>query len=159
MSDTIDQQAADQRAAYISGLHKLADWLEQHPELPLPYDGASPTGGRLNFILSMFDDHKDLARRFARAFPGTVEKHIRDNVLNLKASFDGLHVLLIADRNAVCERVVVGTETVTEKVKDPELLAQVPEVEVTREREIVEWRCGSLLAPSDAEQDEAVSAS
>jgi hypothetical protein len=40
---------------------------------------------------------------------------------------------------------VTGTKTVTEMVPDPD----APMIEVTREVDIVEWDCGSVLAPSE----------
>ena len=51
----------------------------------------------------------------------------------------------------VCERVVVGTETVTREEPDPEALKQVPTVTVTEEREVIEWRCPeSILAGGES---------
>jgi hypothetical protein len=64
--------------------------------------------------------------------------------VNLSWGAIGLHVY--ARRDQVCERVVTGTETVTRTVKDPAALAEVPEVEVTEEVEIVKWECKPLLA-------------
>ena len=55
-------------------------------------------------------------------------------------------VKMLASRDEVCERVVTGVETVTETVPDPELVAQVPLVEVNRAVELVEWVCRPLLA-------------
>ncbi len=57
---------------------------------------------------------------------------------------------LSAFRDDVCERIVTGTHQVTETGKDPEALAAVPEIEVTKTVEDVEWRCGSILAPQGA---------
>lgn len=145
MSDTIDQQAADQRAAYISGLRKLADWMEQHPEVPLPHTGST---GDMLFIGTIFDDHEELARLFANALPRPIAKEVRGDALDLKASFDGLNVCVILERDAVCRRVVTGTREVTKWVKDPKQLEEIPEVEITETEEIVEWVCGSVLAPS-----------
>jgi hypothetical protein len=49
-------------------------------------------------------------------------------------------------RAEVCERVVVGTEEVEEEVPDPEALAAVPRVKVTKTVEQVKWVCSPLLA-------------
>lgn len=66
-----------------------------------------------------------------------------------------LTVVLVDVRDAVCERVVVGVESVTEEVPDPDFVAPTPPmVTRTREVETVEWRCSPLLAAS-AEEDAA----
>jgi hypothetical protein len=57
-----------------------------------------------------------------------------------------VNVHVNAQRDEVCERIVTGTETVTKKVPDPALLAEVPEVEITEEVETVRWECKPLLA-------------
>jgi hypothetical protein len=133
----------ERRAAYVSGLRKLADILERHPEVELPYTG---TNGELTWILTGDSGHKAQQAAIARALPGTVRKGVRGDAFDLRGENDGLGVLVIADRDEVCERVVVGTETVTEERPDPEALAALPTVTVTEEREVVEWRCGSLLS-------------
>jgi len=51
-----------------------------------------------------------------------------------------------ANREQVCERVVVGTDTVVKQVPDPVALQDVPLVEVVEEVERVEWVCRPLLA-------------
>jgi hypothetical protein len=129
------------RADYIAGLRQLADLLEQRDDLPLPYTG---TGSELLFILHRNDDQRALLAAFARAFPGRIEKRVRGEDFDLKASLRGLRVQVIADRNEVCERIVTGTDTVTKEVPDPTV--QVPLVEVTETVEHVEWVCRPLLS-------------
>lgn len=52
-------------------------------------------------------------------------------------------------RKEICERVVIGTREVKEKVPDPELLEaatkDIPMVETVRTIEDVEWQCHSIM--------------
>jgi hypothetical protein len=82
-----------------------------------------------------------------------VAKDGSENYFKALLSWGPVGLQVYANREQVCERVVVGTETVIKTVKDPVALAAVPEVEVTEEVEQVEWRCRPLLAA-----DESVSA-
>lgn len=142
----------ERRAAYIAGLRLLADVLDHHPELPQPSSGQSAD----NPLRIWFHSHHDqpsvrdrvaAAARALKRHARKVDKKINGEWFDVRTALAGLHIEVTTRRNDVCERVVIGTETVTEKHKDPDLLAQVPEVEVTEEREIVEWRCPpSLLA-------------
>jgi heme-binding NEAT domain protein len=60
------------------------------------------------------------------------------------------------DREEICERIVTGTREVTVEVPDPEQLAAVPTVSVTKTVEDVEWICRPLL--DDATTAPAVAA-
>lgn len=136
------------RAGYIAGLRHLADILEEHDDLPLPFTG---TKSELLWIESHTDhDQQEVARTFVRAIPGTVTKQVRGDAFDLVGHVDGLSVQMILNRDAVCERVVTGVETVTRTVSDPEALAAVPTREVTETVETVEWRCAPILAGRDA---------
>jgi hypothetical protein len=136
---TNDQATADPRAEYIAGLRMLADLLEARPELMKPH-------GYLQVIpLGEVQSREQLAA-WARALPGKKEKQITDQFANLVGTLRGVQVKVVAYRDEVCERVVLGTETVTKKVKDPQALAAVPEIEVTEEVEQVEWVCRPMLA-------------
>lgn len=122
------------------GLRRLADFVEQHPEIRTSY---------LNDVqVWYFSDADDLAElaRAAAQFGAKVEKSITEQQYNLVISFGSLKAEALAAREQVCERVVVGTETVTKRVPDPAKLAEVPEVEVTETVERVEWQCRPLLA-------------
>lgn len=59
-----------------------------------------------------------------------------------------LHVY--ASRELVCTKRVLGVREVTEEVPDPDALAAVPKVKVTRTVEDVEWDCMPLLAEATA---------
>lgn len=120
------------RASYIQGLHDLALWLKQHPEVAIP---DTPT------IIDCFTlDTKEEAATLARAMR-TFEKSYSDWSFILKKSFGPVMVRYYFTRQNVCTRRVVGVETVPAKF--------VPAVEAhtipASTKELVEWDCGSIL--------------
>lgn len=147
----------DTRQAYIDGLHQIADFLAEHPEVPLPYMGSVATGEfmpTMSVYLTGDEGTRENLAAIARAL-GSVEKRVSDSTERFMVyrKFAGIAFVASANRNEVCERVVTGTREVTKEVRDPEALASVPMVTVTEVVEDVEWRCGSLLKPtSDALQ-------
>jgi hypothetical protein len=152
--------APTERERYIDGLRVLASVLEAHPEIRLPHQGS---GEFAAMTLGFWgDDARELLAATARAFPCAWRKDVRDgenfSYFNLRGQLGGLHVNLTAYRDTVCRKVVTGTREVTETVKDPAKLAEVPEVEVTRVVEDVEWACGPLLASLPERAPAAVTA-
>lgn len=144
--------AAEKRAAYISGLRKLADLLEQHEDFPLPY-GAGTSGEMASYRMSfyLFGDSREAFVSAARKFPGTLDKVVADDTFRLNGQIEGLHFELVAFRKDVCERVVTGTREVTRTIPDPTVVVPtVPMVEVTETVEDVEWVCAPLLAEAGA---------
>lgn len=138
-------------------LRQAADLLDQHPDFPQPYLVISYSGRLgVNWFLHI-DTPADLVAQKAvagsivKAIGGTWAKAGRD----WDDSFEFTHreglldMVVKVDRPAVCERIVVGTETRT-----------VPAVEAQPERtetvEKVEWRCEPLLAGDQAEGSSAV---
>ncbi len=140
MSELTPEQ---QRADYIKGLRLLAGVLAEHPEVPLPYEGNASA---MTFhFLGGVDPKADMAA-CARALPTSFAKNANGQYFDLEGKLAGLKVHLVAFRNQVCERVVVGTHEETVEEKDPEALAKVPVVTKTVTVEDVEWRCSPLLA-------------
>jgi hypothetical protein len=142
---------ATRRAAYIAGLRALAGKLEASPgEVPLP------SAGRLEPLAFHFlagDDPRTAMAAAARAIGGTWDKNVRDygdaggsSYFDLTTSIHGLRIIMTAYRDAVCEKVITGTHDVTEVVPDPELLAAVPLIKVTRPVDEVQWVCGPVMA-------------
>jgi hypothetical protein len=130
------------RTEYVAGLRQLADLLEQHDELPVPYEGSATS-----MTMYFLSQGRDAFVAAARVMPGRLDKKVRDTVYELRARLggdDGLKVDLAAYRNDVCERVVTGTETVTKRVPDPNVT--VPMVDVTETVEHVRWECKPLLS-------------
>lgn len=146
----------EKRQAYIDGLHQIADFLTEHPEVPLPYLGGTPAlaaaGADVPTIpiyLIGQGGQRDSLAAVARAM-GTAQKttdprddqHARFYVWR---QFAGIALVASAERDEVCERVVTGTREVTTEMPDPEALAAVPKVTVTKIVEDVDWVCAPLL--------------
>lgn len=111
-----------ERAEFIAGLHELADFLEAHPDLPLPCDQSH------NVFMS---DKADIAA-LARAAGGRWEKGADPNYFYLKVKFAGGHSYdLNVNREKVCRKVVTGTRVQPAK----------PELEV----EEFHWVCDEPL--------------
>jgi hypothetical protein len=125
-----------QRPAYAEGLRHLADLIEAG-RAPFP-------NGPLNLWLDEAKDEQPAtARELMRALGGgTYAKNADTDTLHLSGMCGGVPVRIWLSRDAVCERVVVGTETV-------ELPAQEALPARTETRERVEWVCSPLLAAAD----------
>lgn len=147
------------RAAWIGGMREVCDWLEAHPEVPLPYIGAHVSGSPLPSLpiyLHKWNPNKPDVRTqmatIARAMgKATKSPGLVDGTYIVWRAFDGVALYAQAERDEVCERIVVGTREVKDLVPDPERVAAVPLVEVTKTIEDVEWRCGSILAAESPE--------
>lgn len=143
--------AVDRRAAYISGLRKLADLLEQNPTINLPYaTGTADTPAQRVTFYMLRDKREDFAA-VVRRFPGPLTKEAEgraEGTYGVAGKLDGLYFDVVATRSNVCERVVTGTREVTVTIPDPSI--EVPTVEVTKTVEDVEWVCGPLLAEAGA---------
>jgi hypothetical protein len=120
---------------YTDGLRALADFLDAHPDV---LEDVSHSG----FDCGAFFDNKTRLAAFAKAVGGQLDKGKYGGYLEVAKRF-GPHKLTgnVAE-DLVCERIVVGTETV--EVPDPEA------PKVTIEREIVEWKCPPILNEVDA---------
>lgn len=121
----------------IDGLRALADHLEATPGLRV-----NPMA-TVSVLLSYKDEE---VSETVRLMGGERSKRpmADEGFMLIARDFGGNVVLkLIADREQVCTKRVVGTETV--EVPDPTALALVPTI--TQEREIVEWDCDPVLAP------------
>lgn len=140
----------DSTTSISEALRQAADLLEQHPQLPKAYVTAltystGEVSVEVHWQLLIHDDldvrgQKAAAAEIVRTLGGTWDK--RDNgssSMSYRQQHDPLTLSITVTREAVCERVVVGTETVT-----------VPAVEAqperTEEREVVRWECRPLLA-------------
>ena len=129
---------------YTDGLRELADWLDAHPEWT-PYLPE-------NFYTWIPDDEAKATMARAARDMGTARKTVNENLgtFRLEKSFGPHTMHVIADRAAVCERVVVGkhVEKTIEKVPVGEVTYEEREVEHVVED--VEWVCPpSLLAGTD----------
>lgn len=139
---TGERAESDPRAAFIQGLRELADFFEQFPDLRFDFDQSAT-------ILAYCRDKDELAG-WARAF-GRADKRIDESWFNVERKFGPFQIQAYTYRDAVCERVVVGQETVRVEEPDPDALAAVPKITKTVTRDVIEWRCDEpLLAPDRA---------
>jgi len=124
-------------------LRAVAELLDAHPELPEPY--ITTQGGRanLNWFLQLEGneaEQKATAAVIVKTLGGKWNKRDHyEGKFAFAQTRGGVDLFVQVTREAVCERVVTGTKTVTVPAKPAE-----PEQVI--EREIVEWRCESLLA-------------
>ncbi len=149
---TATETTTDRRTEYTAGLRMLADLLDANPNLRLPGDGNSDYQPITVFVTNGEDQRANLAA-WVRALPGKKTKKEEGTggaYLGLRALLRGLHFRVLADRDEVCERIVIGTREVTEDRPDPALLAEIPLITTTRTEEIVEWRCSSILDEASA---------
>ncbi len=110
---------SEERAAYIDGLRQIADFLEQHPNVPEP---SSP-------IINVFVQSKNSFQRAIKK-SGPWEKRTDGSYVYCRKCF-GPHVFNVnLNHSMICERVVTGKRTVPRQEAIEEY-----------EEEITEWRC------------------
>lgn len=132
-------------------LRAVADLIDAHPELPFPpyttVHSHTPERADLAWNLHINGNAADAADQKAKAagilrtLGGTWDKDFWDDTdrADFQQSRDGLNLRVTVQRSAVCERVVVDTETVT-------IPAVEAQPERTETREVVEWRCEPVLS-------------
>lgn len=133
---------------------KLATFLRANPDLPEPTHFEVQHEASLRWLIWGKDlqEQKETAAAVVRFIPGTAtkstDKYGSADWIDYSGEVDGVSWDIVCQREAVCERVVTGTKTITREVPDPTVV--VPTVEVTEEVETVEWVCGPLLADGQA---------
>lgn len=125
----------------VAGLRACADWMEANPALPLPYDPK---------LQIMSVDTKAEVAALARQM-GRCEKTANESMFKVVKWFGPFRVEGVVYREQICERIVVGTQTVVV----PEVKAQPARVEV---REVVEWKCGSLMSSVELPETRQIAA-
>lgn len=118
-----------QRASWIASLREVADFYEQHPDFPL-------AGGQRFLAYVGTYNTNDRPARFAELasmLGGQRSKDADDDWFRVIRKFGPFEIEVYAERDAVCTKTVVGTETV--EVPDPDA------PKITIEREVVEWTC------------------
>lgn len=135
----------------VKGLRLLADIVEENPAMAENFQYTLQASG-LNLHLRGDERAAQMAKiaRVMRKHGAITTKDVFGDLHNVVCDFGFTKVYIIARREEVCERVVVDTVEVTEEVPDPEVLATVPKVTVTRTEEIVEWQCRPLLEAASA---------
>lgn len=157
------ETVAEQRAAYIEGLRQLADLLETHDILPVPYLKRGNHRGldvdhinqwRHTLVGYVFEHHGTAEERreefaeIARTLK-PVNKHYPSDgdSAYLWLELGGIDYAVRIARADVCERRVVAVVEDVAEVPDPVEVAKLPTVRQVTRREIVEWECTPLLEP------------
>lgn len=138
-------------ASYAAGLRALADLIEQNPDLHVDLRFAADT-----VLVPVSHANDPRARmvgwvRAAKAAGMPIRKSYGQTWGEVHITpAPGLTVQVYAAREAVCDRIVVGTREITRELPDPEALAAVPTITVTETVEDVRWECLPLLADAVA---------
>lgn len=131
--DTTEPDLPAVEPSLADGLRALADLVEPHPEI----EERIRVGGGVSAIF-MATTPDELAT-FSRVIGGARRKDASDDFVRVIRDLGGgVAIRVIGDREQVCTRRVVGTET----VEVPAVEAQEARTEV---REIVEWDCAPVL--------------
>ena len=131
----------NKRTELASNLREFADFLDDHGQ-DIP-DVNVDVSSRIWSWTSANDVPTAIALALRAGMKGAdeVRKKYSDDYFRLYLSFGDLEYRVSCDRDEVCERTVIGTETVMESVP--------PEGDWTEkavEKDIVEWVCNPLLA-------------
>ena len=135
---------SEQIDEFIVGLTAIRDWMDNHPEIVFAV--TSVRGGGVDAQIASYG--AGAPERFAAATRalmegaplGSIHKDMRaeSSLATVRRDFGATYLDIYTHRAAVCEKVVVGTETVA--VPDP----AAPLINV--EREIIRWDCSPILA-------------
>lgn len=137
------------RQEFILGLVALAKFFNDHPELRIPHQQDIAVYV-MNSWGAKIENPKGELAKFARAM-GKCEKISTDSYFWIKKTFGRTGLIAMAEREQVCERVVVGTEHVPEHVEPAKAERVIPAHDVEK----VEWRCSSILNAGDREKLES----
>jgi hypothetical protein len=152
LPETSDKSAATRTTAeMVAALRSLIDFIETNPELGEHFRYAS---FRKMLVYAGTTKPREVMAEFIRAGLAAGAKIVKDfdgdRWANVHLHLGPIEIEVYGARAEVCERVVVGTEEVVEEVADPEALAAVPKVKVTKTVEQVKWVCHPLLADASA---------
>lgn len=122
----------DQREL-VEGLRAMADFIEEHIELPIEYPEHTFTNwiwGKGSDDAERFADAKARMQIVARAM-GSARKVYESGYFDLRRTFGPITLEFTTNRENVCRRVVKET------IHHPEETRVVP----ARTEEVVEWIC------------------
>lgn len=133
----------------LAGLRDMIAFVASNPEFDFEHSSAIPIVDMQfsSWYVPQGSDPKDTVKRLARR-AGSLEKQYSENgeFIWLRHQFGPYVRFTIATkRSVICERIVTGTKIVpaTKEI----VLPATPE----RTEEVVEWRCGSVLADEPME--------
>lgn len=127
------------RAEFANGLREMADWLEAHPQVPVPYT-VNANYHIYNWNENGQDYEKDLdIRRKATHLSGNWNTELIGDMAYYTREFSGnVDFCVMTSRATVCKRVKVGTR-------------EVPAREA-RTEDVYEWECGPNAAETSASE-------
>jgi hypothetical protein len=133
------------REDYAATLAALLGQLTAHPDVPMPY---SISGAEVHIFATGVRSPREVLSAVRRAFPCRWDKRVWDGekkaFFEMAGEWDGWLIIVTAYRDAVCKRVVTGTEMrPVEKVITPAVTETADEPV-----EIVEWVCEPVTAPA-----------
>lgn len=145
--------------AEVNALRELCAVIERNPWMPQPtFETLSATSQRAEIKVHLWmplrgaegdtdaERMKDSIRAVRRAFgiqtwtknvPGD---YFSDSYHEVTTEWNGVRVRIITDRSSICE-VSFREEEYTEEVPDPEQVAEIPLVTVTKTRRVREVVC------------------
>ncbi len=133
-----EPKAMTEREEWIAGVRALADFYEQHPDLPLSVSDIQ---------LCLFPKLEEM-RKYVGIFGKAQKDALGDSYFTLNKQFSKdryrkIYIQATWQREKVCERVVTGRKKVIQKVQIKP--AETTDVEV--EVETYEWKCPKVAAP------------
>ena len=144
----------EQKTAWklTENLREFADFVDDHHDLLPEEISIRPNSYVYNWSISTSNGETvpDVITKAMRAGlqgTGKVKKNYRTDTFTLTFKFGKLNYNILCDREEVCERIVTGTEEVTESVA-------VKWEDQTRTKETVTWKCHPLLAVVEGGDDE-----
>jgi hypothetical protein len=120
----------------VSSLRELADFYEQHPTLPVPYDLENPSG-MFVFFYGIEDSFKQVLKEIG-SFKKEFGNPSPEDFCAIK-QVGSLKLRLHTKRETVCTPRVVGKRVIKRHVI-PEQIVEA------HEEEIVEWDCEPVMA-------------
>lgn len=141
------QEPTAKQREFIASLRQVADFFEEHPQLPTPCN----TEFHVHFWPAA---GKPQLRTFARAFSdyGGVKKdvfgeHGNDPSLKLVGRIGTLEIWTSAERAKVCVRRQTGTRTIPATPALPECVQPAKPGQPERIEPLYDWDCGPFLKP------------
>jgi hypothetical protein len=138
------------RSEFTAGLRQVAGFLDDHPEVPLPYLGGGTDSKLPTLMIFPLEDQRAVMGAVARAMGHATKapKTYSDGteLFQVWRDFAGITLCAQADRNAVCTRVVTGTE----EREVEEVVTPAVKRKVVKQVDVVEWKCQPLLADAAA---------
>ena len=124
---------------FTDGLRSLADWYDEHPDFPVPYEARRETPC---FTVGCHNGKEEFAEMVS-TLGGARDKFVDGSYMRVVRDFGGgVKFEVWANRDEVCEAVVVGTETVIED----EVITPAVTRRVEVERPVIRWECAPVLA-------------